>query len=70
MHAGDVRPADGVERKALVRLPYTTPFISIQADGRALDRGAPGDRIRVMNLSSRSTVSGTVMPNGSVEVSD
>lgn len=70
IHAADLRPAAIVERNGLVRITYTTDFISIHTDGRALDRGAPGDRVRVMNLSSRSTISGTVMPDGTIEVSE
>ncbi|MBO9450364.1 flagella basal body P-ring formation protein FlgA, partial [Tropicibacter sp. R16_0] len=35
---------------------------------RAMGRGATGEIIRVMNLSSRSTVTGRIRPDGSIEV--
>ena len=35
---------------------------------RALARGGGGDRIRVMNIASRSTVSGVIAPDGTVTV--
>ncbi|HHX90132.1 MAG TPA: flagellar basal body P-ring formation protein FlgA, partial [Paracoccus sp.] len=36
--------------------------------GRALGRGGAGETIRIMNLASRSTVSGRVAGPGLVEV--
>ncbi|MEM9126779.1 MAG: flagella basal body P-ring formation protein FlgA, partial [Pseudomonadota bacterium] len=42
--------------------------LSITTEGRALGRGAAGDRIRVMNLSSRTTVTGLIRPDGQIEV--
>lgn len=49
-----------VERNALVTLVFERGGLAIQAEGRALGRGAEGQAIRVMNLDSRSTVTGTV----------
>ncbi|MEM9971263.1 MAG: flagella basal body P-ring formation protein FlgA, partial [Pseudomonadota bacterium] len=43
--------------------------LTIRTEGRVLDRGAVGDRVRVMNLTSRSTVSGIVAAGGTVVVS-
>ena len=40
------------------------------AEGRALDRAGPGDVIRVMNLSSRTTVSARVGLDGAAYVSE
>lgn len=45
-----------VERNQRINLVYTGNGLSIQTDGRALDRAAAGDLISVMNLSSRTTV--------------
>lgn len=65
---GDVGPAAVVERNGIVVLVYRRGGLSIFTEGRALGRGAPGEMIRVMNLSSRTTVSGLVAPDGSVLV--
>ena len=65
---GDVGPAALVERNAHVTLVYRGGALSILAEGRALGRAAPGESIRVMNLSSRSTVTGIVGPDGRVHV--
>lgn len=57
-----------VERNATVRMIYMSGPLRIVTDGRALDRGAAGEPVRVMNLSSRQTVTGTVAADGSIEV--
>ena len=59
-----------VERNQTVRLIYSAGSLTIFADGRALERGADGDVIRVMNLSSKTTVSGKIAPDGSIIVGD
>ncbi|MDH3262675.1 MAG: flagellar basal body P-ring formation chaperone FlgA [Paracoccaceae bacterium] len=65
---GDVGPAAIVERNALVVLVYRRGGLVITAEGRALGRGGPGDSLRVMNLASRTTVTGTVASDGRVIV--
>ncbi|MDA5095093.1 flagellar basal body P-ring formation chaperone FlgA [Aliiroseovarius sp. KMU-50] len=65
---GDVGPPALIDRNQIVRLLYNTGGLQIAAEGRSLSRGGVGDRIRVMNLSSRSTITGTVRPDGSVTV--
>jgi flagella basal body P-ring formation protein FlgA len=57
-----------VERNAMVRMRYVDGPLSIVTDGRALDRAAAGEPVRVMNLVSRQTVTGTVAADGSIEV--
>lgn len=57
-----------VERNGLVKLSYLKGPLSIVTEGRALDRAAAGEPVRVMNLQSKQTVTGTVTPDGSVEV--
>lgn len=57
-----------VERNAMVRMRYISGPLQIMTDGRALDRAAVGEAVRVMNLTSRQTVTGTVAADGSVEV--
>ena len=69
IRAEDLAPPALVERNALVLLRYQRGALFITAEGRALDRGAVGDRIRVTNLSSRQTVVGRIAEDGAVEVS-
>jgi flagella basal body P-ring formation protein FlgA len=64
----DLAPAARVERNQIVPLHYRTGALSIVTEGRALDRGAEGQVISVMNLASRSRVTGRVMADGSVQV--
>ena len=66
--AADVGSAAVIERNQTVALVYRSGGLSILTEGRALARGGPGDVIKVMNLSSRATVSGTINPDGSVAV--
>ncbi len=61
-------PPAQVERNQLVTLLFRQGGLEIRAEGRAMGRGAEGDEIRIMNLASRSTVSGTVVGPGLVSV--
>lgn len=65
---GDFGPPAIVERNDLVTLIFRNGTLTIATEGRALGRGAEGEAIRVMNLSSRTTVSGRVRADGSIEV--
>lgn len=75
LYAGrPVRPADVgfpavVERNQIVTLIFSTAGLHIATDGRALERAGPGDMIRVMNLSSRSTVRARMGADGAAYVS-
>ncbi len=64
----DVGPAAIIERNQIVRLIFRKGGLTIAAEGRSLGRGGIGDSLRIMNLSSRTTVSGIVAPNGAVYV--
>ncbi len=74
LYAGrPIRPGDLVtpaivERNQIVQMIYSTGGLLIRTEGRALDRAGPGTFIRVMNLASRSIVTGKISPNGTVEV--
>lgn len=65
---GDLGPPALIERNATVPLAYRSGWLTIMAEGRALERAAIGDRLRVMNLASRSTVVGRLGPDGIVEL--
>ncbi len=64
----DLGPPALIDRNQLVTLVFLRGGLAISAEGRALARGAEGDRIRVMNLSSRATVTGRVRADGTVAV--
>lgn len=65
---GDIGAPAVIDRNQIVPLNYVTGSLSILTEGRALARGGVGDVIRVMNLSSRTTVSGRIAADGSVHV--
>jgi flagella basal body P-ring formation protein FlgA len=68
LHQADLAAPTLVERNQGVRLVYQSSGLTILVDGRALERGAVGDMISVMNLSSHLTVKGVVAPDGSISV--
>ena len=57
-----------LERNQIVVMTYRVGVLSITAEGRILDRGGVGEFVRVMNMDSRVTVTGKVLPNGTIEV--
>lgn len=65
---GDLGPPTLVDRNQVVTLIYLSGGLAISTEGRALARGSEGDVIRIMNLGSRTTVSGRVGPDGAVYV--
>ena len=65
---GDLRPPAIVERNALVTLRYAHGGLMIVTEGRALDRAALGEALRVLNLASRNTVTAVAAAPGLVIV--
>jgi flagella basal body P-ring formation protein FlgA len=65
---GDLRPPAIIDRNAIVTIRYAHGALTIIAEGRAMDRAATGEVLRVMNLSSRSTVTATATAPGLVTV--
>lgn len=57
-----------VERNEIIRLVYSQGGLSIATEGRALGRAAEGERIRIMNLSSRSSVFAVIGSDGAAYV--
>ncbi|RMC33285.1 flagellar basal body P-ring formation chaperone FlgA [Paracoccus alkanivorans] len=55
-----------VGRNQIVRMSFQRGTLHIVTDGRALDEGGAGDLIRVMNLTSRNTVTARIAPDGSL----
>lgn len=64
----DLQPAALVERNQIVALIYRNNGLSILTEGRSLSRASAGERVRAMNLASRSTVTGVVTPSGQIVV--
>lgn len=59
-----------VDRNQIVEIIFARNGLRISAEGRALGRGGAGDRIRVMNMSSRATLFGTIDTDGTVRISN
>lgn len=68
IRAGEVTEPLLVSRNSLVTLRLNTPLLQLSATGRALEDGAQGALIRVVNTSSNTTVQGVVAHDGSVQV--
>ncbi len=64
----DIGPPAVVTRNQLVRVSFQSAGVHIVTEGRALERGAVGDLVRVMNLTSRATVFGQILADGSIQV--
>lgn len=64
----EVGPPAIIERNQIVPLIYRNIALTLKTDARALARAGVGDTIRVMNLSSRATVTGIVAADGTVQV--
>lgn len=65
---GELSAPATVARNATVTLRYATGALLILAEGRALERGGPGDRVRVMNVDTKVIVTGRIGADGIVEV--
>ncbi len=63
-----IGPPALIERNQIVSLRFQGTKLAISTEGRSLERGGVGDRIRIMNLSSRTTIFGFVQEDGSVKV--
>ncbi len=63
-----IGPPAIVNRNQIVSLSFRTAGISITTEGRAMERGGVGDRIRIMNLQSRATLFGLVQADGTIKV--
>ena len=68
IRAADIGSPAVVERNQIIILHYQNHGLAISTDARALGRGGPGDRVRVMNLSSRATVTATIGNDGAAYV--
>ena len=65
----DLREPVVVAKNSLVVIRLVVPSMSLTAQGRALEDGATGAAIRVMNTQSSTVINATVVQPGLVEVS-
>ncbi len=65
---GDIGTPSVVDRNEVIPLIYSSGGLTISTEGRALGRAGPGEIIRVMNLSSRTTVTARIDQNGAAHV--
>lgn len=64
----ELTTALAVEKDRFVEMIYRTPNISIRTMGKALENGATGDLIRVMNHDTQRTISARIVDSSRVEV--
>jgi flagella basal body P-ring formation protein FlgA len=65
----DLVKPDLVQRDQTVTLIYEATGLYLTVRGKALDGGAEGDVVSVLNLQSKRTVTGTVIGRGQVAIS-
>ncbi|MBT8410287.1 MAG: flagellar basal body P-ring formation protein FlgA [Octadecabacter sp.] len=65
---GDLRPPAIVERNEIVTIRFQHQGLMIVTEGRALDRAAAGEPLRVLNLSSRNTITAVATGPGLVTI--
>lgn len=68
LRASDIGAPTLVKRNQPVALRYSTGALAIMAEGRALGSGGAGDTIRVMNTASKTTLTGLILLDGTLEV--
>jgi flagella basal body P-ring formation protein FlgA len=68
LRAADLMKADVITRNEAVTIVYEAPGILLTVRGKALEAGAEGDLISVLNIQSNRTVHATVSGPGQVTV--
>ena len=69
LKAADLAKPDLVQRDQTVTLIYDAVGLYLTVRGKALEGGAEGDVVSVLNLQSKRTVAGTVIGRGQVAIS-
>lgn len=64
----DVQRALAVQKNALVTMTVSQPGMVLSATGRAIDAGAIGDVVQVMNVQSKKTIQAVVTGPNQVQV--
>ena len=68
IRVNDLQQPVMVKKNSLVQLRFDTAYMQLSTQGRALDSGARGEVVRVMNLRSKVIVQGTVDGDGLVRI--
>jgi flagella basal body P-ring formation protein FlgA len=68
LHSGDLTKPQVVQRNEAVTMTYEVPGILLTVRGKALEAGATGDVIGVLNIQSNRTVQATVTGPGRVAI--
>lgn len=68
LRQGDLGPVVLVRRNQTVALRYSVGALAIMAEGRALGQGGAGDTIRAMNTGSKTTLTGMIQLDGTIDV--
>lgn len=68
LRASDLGTPTLVKRNQTVALLFTGNTLAIRAEGRALGTGGEGDEIRVLNTSSKTTLTGRIMADGTIAI--
>jgi flagellar basal body P-ring formation protein FlgA len=69
LRTADLAKPDLVQRDDNVTLIYESTGLYLTIRGKALDNGAEGDTVSVLNLQSKRTISGVVIGRGQVAIS-
>jgi flagellar basal body P-ring formation protein FlgA len=68
LRAADLMKPEIVQRNEQVTIVYEAPGLMLTIRGKALESGAEGDTVSVLNIQSKRTVQGTVSGPGQVVV--
>jgi len=68
IRSADLARPDLIQRNEMVTLVYEAPGLLLTLRGKAVDSGAQGDTISVLNMQSKRTVQGTVTGPGQVTI--
>ncbi|WP_027575961.1 flagellar basal body P-ring formation chaperone FlgA [Bradyrhizobium sp. WSM1743] len=68
IRAADIVKPDFVVRDQAVTIIYQVPGLYLTTRGKAIESGAEGDTVSVLNLQSKRTLTGTVTGRGQVTV--
>src|SRR5262245_11958428 len=68
IRTADLAKPDLIQRNDMVTLVYEAPGLVLTLRGKAIDSGAHGDTVSVLNTQSKRTVQGTVTGPGQVTI--